>query len=158
MFKYTFICNGTLHGPWAIFETISLFQPYHLWVTVSQVARFGPWVSVWLSGTRGRGEGEVGPAEEVGHTGRAHRESKLSTLESEKGNVAWIVRLPRRRWWVTDKTSVISIVFYPQKASSSAGVSMNFSGKLTLVLLLVLLAAQGKTQRAVSRCFAGKKK
>lgn len=123
-----------------------LFQTSHLWVTVNQVWPVGEWV--WDTG-KGNGRGEAGRAEVV-HVGRAHHESNLTTRAGAQEHVPVILRLHCRVHRVTTWTLAITTVFYSQEASTNADVSMNFSGKLASVALLVLLAAQGKTLRAKS--------
>ena len=86
----------------------------------------------------------------------AHRESDLSKLRSAEEKCCSNLKAPQTAVFLglTDNTLIFSSIFYPQKASRGADASMNFSGKLPNVLLLVLLAAQGKTDRE-SRCCAG---
>lgn len=126
---------------------------------MSQVAKFGPWVSGWGCGTQGRREGESRTCRSYSCRQSAPRVQPLHAPES-KGTFS-----------SNFKASNGSVVGYRQycdhhhnrlsaEAFPSADVSMNFSGKLPNVLLLVLLAAQGKhsdPQRAVDRCWAFKK-
>lgn len=111
-----------------------------LWVSSLSLAH--GWVGGGC-GRHGRREGKAGRAEVI-HVGRAHRESNLSTFRSAKGTK-----------FSNFKASNESVVGHRQycdrqwinllaEAFPSADVSMNFSGKLPNVLLLVLLAAQGK--------------
>lgn len=99
----------------------------------------------WVGGVGGKdgGRGKAGRAEVI-HVGRAHRESNLSTFRSAKGT--------HFSYFKASNDSVVGHRQYCERqwinlsseAFPSADVSMNFSGKLPNVLLLVLLAAQGK--------------
>lgn len=114
---------------------------------MSQVAKFGPWVSGWGCGTQGWREGRrvVEGGERAVHklfmSAGAHRASNLSTLPERKA--AFLSpQNSSKRLRGCSVTTITAV--YPHKRFQEADVSMTFPGKLPSVLLLVLLAAQGK--------------
>lgn len=157
--KCIYFCSGPLVVLEPFLKTVSLIQTHYLWVTVSQVAKFGPRVSGWGCGTQGRRERESRTCRSYSCRQSAPRAQPLHAPE-RKGTIFSNFKAPNGsvvgyRQYCDHQHNRLSAEAFP-----SADVSMNFSGKLPNVLLLVLLAAQGKhsdPQRAVDRCWALKK-
>lgn len=147
---YLWIFRRTLAILELYLKTI-FFKTYHLWVTLNQVWPLGEWV--WDAGKEdGRGEGGMCRSCPCRAERTESPTSPHSGAQSAKENVTVNLTWHSYLYQVTDRTSTSIIILYLQEASLSADVSMDFSGKLTTVVLLVLLAAQGKTRRAVDRC------
>lgn len=107
----------------------------------------GEWVGVWDAGMEGGKEGRWWwrRGERAVHklfmSAGAHRASNLSTLRERRATFL-SPRNSSKRLRGCSVTTITTV--YPQKRFQEADVSMTFPGKLPSVLLLVLLAAQGK--------------
>lgn len=95
----------------------------------------------------GGGRGEAGRTEVV-HVGRAHQPLRVRERKGKRCSNLEASQTSAADYY---ENSLFSIAIYIQKNSPSADVSMNLSGKLTNILLAVILAAQGRTRRSVDR-------